>query len=112
MVGLPDPTKNSYVSSLQESARRVASHPVIKKEPISKDMIISLCSKFIDCNDLLIVRNMLMILFGFAGFLRFDEFSSLTFGDVKIFENFIRLIIRKSKTDQYRQGNEVLISKG
>ena len=112
MLGLSDPTKNSYVTSLQESAKRVASHPVCKKEPVSSEMIIALCSKFVDCTDLLIVRNMLMILFGFAGFLRFDEISSLTFKDVTIFENHIRLIITRSKTDQYRQGNEVLISKG
>lgn len=112
IVGLADPTKNSFVSSLQEAARRNAYRPVHKKEPISKEMIIELCNKYEECNDILIVRNMLMILFGFAGFLRFDEISALTFGDVKIFEDYLVLYIRKSKTDQYRQGNEVLIAKG
>lgn len=62
IVGLPDPTKNTFVSSLQEVARRNAYRPVHKKEPISKEMIIELCNKYEECNDILIVRNMLMIL--------------------------------------------------
>jgi site-specific recombinase XerC len=35
-------------------------------------------------NDLLVVRDLTMILLSFAGFLRFDEVSSLLCSDVKI----------------------------
>lgn len=111
-AGLPDPTKNSYVSSLQEAARRKAGRAVQKKEPITKDVLIELCDKFIDENDLLIVRNLTMILFCFAGFLRFDEAISLTFNDVIVHDEYLVLCIKKSKTDQYRQGSEVLVAKG
>jgi hypothetical protein len=48
-----------------------------------------------------------MILLSFAGFLRFDEVSSLLCSDVKIECEYLFLFIRKSKTDQYRNGNEV-----
>lgn len=112
IVGLSDPTKNSFVSSLQEAAIRNTYRQVHKKEPISKEMIIELCNKYEECDNILIVRNRLMILFVFAGFLRFHEISALTFGDVKNFEDYLGLYIRKSKTDQYKQGNEVLIAKG
>ena len=44
--------------------------------------------------------------------MRFDELSSLCFNDVLIRDDYLVICIRKSKTDQYRQGNEVLISKG
>ena len=37
-VGLPDPTKNSDVSSIQEAARRKASKSVIRKDSITKDV--------------------------------------------------------------------------
>ena len=111
-AGLTDPTENSYVTSLQEAARRKANHGVHKKEPITKDILITLCDKFIDEKDLLIVRNLTMILFCFAGFLRFDEVSSLTFNDIIMRDDHIVLCIKKSKTDQYRQGSEVLIAKG
>ena len=63
-------------------------------------------------NDLLVVRDLTMILLSFAGFLRFDEVSSLLCSDVKIESEYLVLFIRKSKTDQYRNGNEVLIAQG
>ena len=112
VVGLIDPTKNSYITSILEAARRKTSRPVQKKDPITKDVIIALCDKFQESTDLLIVRNLTMIVFSFAGFLRFDELASLSFNDVHLCQDYLVLSIRKSKTDQYRQGNEVLISRG
>ena len=53
-----------------------------------------------------------MILLSFAGFLRFVEISSLLCSDVKIECDYLFIFIRKSTTDQYRNGNEVLIAKG
>ena len=40
-AGLTDLTENSYVTSLQEAARRKAYHGVHKKEPITKDILIT-----------------------------------------------------------------------
>lgn len=110
--GLIDPTDNSFVTSIQEAAKRTASKPVVKKEPVSADMLIDLCSRYVLSNDLLIVRDLSMILLGFSGFLRFDELSSLRFSDVIVKDDYLVLKIKKSKTDQYRQGDEVLISRG
>jgi integrase len=53
-----------------------------------------------------------MILLGFAGFLRYDELSSLRCNDIFFHDDHFCLKIRKSKTDQYRLGNEIVISKG
>ncbi|VDI56804.1 Hypothetical predicted protein [Mytilus galloprovincialis] len=110
--GLTDPTENSFVSSIQEAAKRTAYKTVTKKEPVTTDMLIQLCEKYSDSEDLLIVRDLTMTLLGFAGFLRYDELSSLLFSNVKVKDDFLVLYLNKSKTDQYRQGNEVLISKG
>jgi hypothetical protein len=51
-------------------------------------------------NNLLVVRDLTMILLSFAGFLRFDEVSYLLCSDVKIECEYLFLFIRKSKTDQ------------
>ena len=51
------------------------------------------------------------MLLSFSGFLRYDEISSLRFNDIKISDNSLILNIEKSKTDQYRQSNKILISK-
>lgn len=44
--------------------------------------------------------------------MRYDEISSLTCKNVKVFDQYLLLYIEKAKTDQHRNGNEVLIAKG
>jgi site-specific recombinase XerC len=44
---------------------------------------------FKDSVDLLIVRDLAMILLSFSGFLRYDEVSSLRFNDVKVHDNHL-----------------------
>eukprot|EP00057_Strongylocentrotus_purpuratus_P015598 XP_011670072.1 PREDICTED: FK506-binding protein 5 [Strongylocentrotus purpuratus] len=43
---------------------------------------------------------------------RYDEARALKCNDVSIYDDYISLNIAKSKTDQYRQGNSVVISAG
>lgn len=110
--GFVDPTTNSFVRNLTECSKRTARKPVCKKEPVTTEMLTELCNFFSDSQDLLVVRDLSMILLCFSGFLRFNELSNLLCSDLKIFDSYFVLMIRKSKTDQYRNGNEVVISKG
>lgn len=109
---LPDPTANSFIVSLQDSAKRVACPQKHKKDPVNTDLLIKLCNRFADSDDLLVIRDLTMILLSYAGFLRYDEISSLLCRDVKVFDDYLTIYINKSKTDQYRHGNEVVIAKG
>jgi hypothetical protein len=110
--GLDDPTKNSFVVSVLEASKRVAPKTTQKKEPIYTDTLIELCNMFKDSNDLLIIRDLTMMLLSFSGLLRYDEVSSLRFCDIQVRDSFLVLHSDKNKTDQYRQSNEILISKG
>ena len=110
--GFSDPTENSFTQSLQESVKSLNGKPVNKKDPVTSQMIIELCSQFKDSDDLMIIRDLAMIVLSFAGFLRFDELSFLKCNDVTVHDHDLKLKIVHSKTDQYRQGNDVLISKG
>lgn len=110
--GLLDPTDNNFVISILEAAKRVAPKKVDKKEPITKDALIQICDMFKHSTDALVVRDLTMMVLSFSGFLRFDELVSLRFCDVILQESHLILNIQKSKTDQYRQGSEVLVSKG
>jgi integrase len=109
---LTDHTDNSVVTSLQEAGRRIACPKKSKKDPVTTEMLIDLCTQFKDCKDLLIIRYLTMILLCFAGFLRYDEISSLLCNNVNIYDEYLILFIEKAKTDQHKNGNEVLISKG
>ena len=45
-------------------------------------------------------------------FFRYDEISSLRCKDIEIFYEYFSVKIVKSKTDQYRHGDEILIARG
>ncbi|MCG7875781.1 MAG: tyrosine-type recombinase/integrase [Candidatus Thiodiazotropha endolucinida] len=107
-----DPTSNGWVKSLLEAGKRLNSNPIKKKDTVDSEMLISLCDKFRDTSDVLYLRDITMILLGYAGFLRFSEISQLKCNDIEFKEDYFILYIRKSKTDVYRDGKEVLISKG
>lgn len=71
-----------------------------RKDPVENEKLQSLCSLHKDINDVLILRNFVMILFGFAGFLRFDKTSSLKYNNILVEEEYVRIFIEKSKDDQ------------
>ena len=50
-------------------------------------------------------------LLGFAAFLRYDELSKLRCEDMVFTSTFLQIKIRSSKTDQYRQGDNVLVAR-
>ena len=108
----PDPTDSQMVKAMLECAKRCNSKPVCKKDVVSTELLIQLCDMFIDSTDVITLRDLSMILLCFAGFLRFDEVSNLKCCDVQINDTHLVLQIRKSKTDVYRKGKEVLIAKG
>ena len=56
-------TENSYVQNLLEASKRQSNNkPRVKKDHISSEHIIELCSKYSDSTDLMIVRDLAMIL--------------------------------------------------
>ena len=112
MNGLIDPTDNSFVKNILESAKRTVKLPCKKKDPVTSDIIIELCDKFSDSQDLCTVRNLCMITLAYSGFLRFNEPSNIRCKDLSFQDDHLKLNIPKSKTDQYRHGCDILISKG
>jgi hypothetical protein len=79
---------------LQESAKRAVRPLKQKTDLVSIEMLLELCNMNVGNNDLLVVRDLTMILLSFAGFLRFDEVSSLLCSDVKIECEYLFLFIR------------------
>ena len=68
MNNYEDPTKHNFIKRLLEAAKRLRSFPVKKKDVITTDLLITLCSMY-DTDDILYLRNICIILIGFAGFL-------------------------------------------
>ena len=61
--------------------------------------------------DLRNIRVACLCLLCYAGFLRFDELENRRRHHVFIYDNHIKLCLESSKTDVYREGRDVLISK-
>ena len=98
------------MKDLLSSAKRTLAKACTKKDILSSDHIKSLLLKYSSSEDGFVLRDLAMIIVCFAGFLRYDEMSNLRCSEVEFEENFVRLYISKSKTDQFRDGNEVLLS--
>ena len=63
-----------------------------------------------DTNDLLQPRNLVMSFLAFSGFLRCLELSLIRPKDIMFGERFISVFIEKSKADQLKEGQSVVIA--
>ncbi|CAC5371043.1 unnamed protein product [Mytilus coruscus] len=66
--GIQDPTTDSFVVNLMEAAKRQPHRPRVKKDHMTADVLINLCSKYKDSNHLLVIRDLTVIILCFAGF--------------------------------------------
>ena len=74
-------------------------------------MIKDMFNKYSDSSDVSIVRDLSMIIVSCAGFLRYDEMSNIRCQDVTFHADYVQIHINKSKTNQYRDGADILLSK-
>jgi hypothetical protein len=59
MCGKLDHTNSAFIKNLVDSAKRTAKSPVKKKKPVTSDILIKLCSMFLNAKDLLRIRDLL-----------------------------------------------------
>ena len=68
---LSDPTSKCWVKNLLEAGKRLNSIPIKKKDTINTEILISLSDRFRETNDVLHLRDLTMILLGYAGLFAF-----------------------------------------
>ncbi|KAJ8316657.1 hypothetical protein KUTeg_005792 [Tegillarca granosa] len=90
--GVSDPTNNHYVHNLVESAKRHKSVQKTKKCVIPSKKIIELCNKYRDTTDILIFRDLCIILLCYA--------------------DFFAISGKREKRTSIDRGSEILISEG
>ncbi|CAH3148188.1 unnamed protein product, partial [Porites lobata] len=112
LAGLPDPCNSSLVLPLIESAKRLLSIPVKKKEPVTPEAIQLLFAKYGSSSaSLSDLRVLTLCVLGYAGFFRFNELVELRRCDFQFEDSFMRIFVHRSKTDVYRDGAWVVIAK-
>ena len=103
------PCDSKFLSNLLLGITKLQAKPIVKKEPITPDMIKHLIGKFGRHDNLKDIRLCTMILLSYSGFLRFNELINIRRCDIQLFVSHANIFISKSKTDIFRQGAWVLV---
>ena len=98
-----------FAEAVRTTSKRVLGTSVLsRKEPISALLIHDIINKS-DLDNLVKLRNVTMYVLSFAGFFRFDDVSRIRRRDISFKEGFMIIKVLKSKNDQLRKGDEVVI---
>ena len=110
-AGLTAPSSHPLVRATLEGLRRTLAKPIVKKEPLTVEMLEVMVRDMNRSGSLSDLRLITACLLGFSGFLRFNELINLRPCDCSISGEMLKIRIRQSKTDQLRQGSELLIAR-
>ena len=109
-TGFNSPTTNPAVREVLRGIRHTIGTAPGTKTPATADLIARLLAA---CPATLIGRrDRALIAFGFAGAFRRSELLALEVADLTVGDNGLRVTIRRSKTDQDAQGQEIAIPRG
>ncbi len=109
---IPNPLDSPFCRNIIESAKRTYSKPIQKKKPVSAELIKKLSDKFgRSGNHLKDLRIAAMCSLGFAGFFRFNELRNIQADHIEWHEDHIIIMVPRSKTDIYREGQFVYIQR-
>ena len=107
-VGLQPVNHDPFVKMVLAGLQRALAKPK-KKEPITPAMLKDLVDAAGPSPSLTDARTIAMALTAFSAFLRFDEVVSLRCCDVQFRAGYMVIKVLSSKTDQLRQGDEVVV---
>ena len=110
-AGLMTPSSHPLVRATLEGLQRTLAKPVVKKEPITVEMLEVMVRDANSSGSLSDLRLITACLLGFLGFLRFNELINLRPCDCSISGEMLKVCIWQSKTDQLHQGSELLIAR-
>ena len=110
LAGLDSPTDRPFVQATLQGLRRMWSKPVQKRKPMTTEILAYMVQDTNRQPSLSNLRLTAFSLLAFAGFLRFDEAIHIRACDVKTLVDMAKISL-PSKTDQFRQGHEVLIAR-
>ena len=110
IAGFSSPTIHSLVAETLAGLKFRLARPKLPKEPFTVGQINSLMAqRIVTC--LTDTRNVCLISLAFFGFFRFSEITRIKVNHLKFFVSHVEITIEKSKCDQLRLGNVVVISR-
>ncbi|ESP03435.1 hypothetical protein LOTGIDRAFT_171372 [Lottia gigantea] len=111
LFNLNSPTDFLLVKNISESAKRRLSRPIVKKRPVTVQMLTDMYKRLFSFNNLKNQRIIALCLLSYAGFLRSVELLNIKRSDIVINDTYLAIFLETSKTDKYSDGSWILISK-
>ena len=111
LAGFPPVSESPFVGVVLEGLQRQLAKPKVRKEPVSSDMLTALVESLGANPTLSDVRLVAACVLAYAAFLRYDELAKLRCCDVTFKDTHMEVHITSSKTDQYRQGDSVVVAR-
>lgn len=107
-----NPADTAMIKNIVEASKRLHSKPSSRKEPLSIQSLEAIVSRFAAADsDLKDIRTALLFVLGFSGLFRANELINIQAKHITFHSDHLVILVPQSKTDQYREGNNVFISK-
>uniref|UniRef100_A0A1X7TEY2 Tyr recombinase domain-containing protein n=1 Tax=Amphimedon queenslandica TaxID=400682 RepID=A0A1X7TEY2_AMPQE len=110
-AGLDPIAQDPFIKMTLAGLQRNLAKPKTKKEPVTPEMLREMIESLGLRPSLSEVRTVAIAVTAFHGFFRFDEVVRIRCCDVKFGVDHMAIKVLSSKTDQYRQGDEVVIAR-
>lgn len=111
LAGHPPISGSPFVRAALSGLQRKLAKPKVRKEPINTAMLVAMVDNLGPSPSLTDLRLVAIALLAFAAFLRYDELAKLRCCDIVFAPTSMTVQITSSKTDQYRQGEAVLVAR-
>ncbi|XP_011673264.1 uncharacterized protein LOC105442649 [Strongylocentrotus purpuratus] len=112
LAGLHSPTDNPMVKLALQGFKRATSSPTLRKHPITPNILMKIYEKYgHDHASLADLRVLFACFISYAGFLRFDDLKNISNNDLTFTSDRLVIHLASSKTDQFRQGSDVVIAR-
>ena len=111
LAGEPCVSQSPIVKSVLAGLKHQLAVPKSKKEPVTVEMLERMVEEAGCSPTLSDSRLMALSFLAFSAFLRYDELANLRCCDVRFLSDHAVICIRSSKTDQFREGAEVVVAR-
>jgi integrase len=106
-----NPADTPFIRNIIEAGKRSPRTTSSKKEPISIDTLDKIVAKYTTPDsELKDLRTALLSVLGFFGLFRASELTNIKAKDITVNPDHLIIFVPTSKTDQYRNGNQVFIA--
>ena len=111
IAGIEGVSDKPIVRATVAGLKRKLAKPKKKKEPITREILLQLAKSMEEPPSLTDSRLLAICLLAFSGFLRFNEVVALRCCDIQFKEDHMVVKVLSSKTDQYREGADIVIGR-